>query len=89
MQQGQLPPWALREGPSCLLQFLVLPEILDVPWFIANHYDPCLQLHTANCTVSQEDTALWTHQTHPASMSFDYLKEGMVSKLDLIHKMLG
>lgn len=51
VQQGYLPPWALREGPSCLLQFLILPEILGVLWFIANHSDPCLQFHTADCTV--------------------------------------
>lgn len=32
---------------------------------------------------------MWTHQIHHASISFDYLKKGMVSKLDLIHKMMG
>lgn len=49
MLHGQLSPWDPREGPSCLPQLLVLPEILDVPWFIAKHSDSCPQLHTADC----------------------------------------
>lgn len=86
MQQGQLSPWAPREGPSCLPQLLVLPEILGVPWFTANHSDSCLRLHTADCPVClygppPKRTRSVDHHLHCASASLDYFRRGVAYKL--------